>query len=70
MMLYDIDEIDLLLADLEERTNKSISALNHELSSLRVGRANTHVLDGITVDYYGVETPLNQVANVTIPEVA
>lgn len=68
MMVYEIDEIDLLLADLEERTNKSIAALNHEFTSLRVGRANTHVLDGITVDYYGVETPLNQVSNITIPE--
>jgi ribosome recycling factor len=35
---------------------------------MRVGRANVHVLDGITVDYYGVDTPLNQVANITIPE--
>ncbi|HHU42832.1 MAG: ribosome recycling factor [Bacillota bacterium] len=68
MFVYDIEEIDLLFADLEERAKKSISNLKAELQSMRVGRANVHVLDGITVDYYGVDTPLNQVANITIPE--
>lgn len=68
MFVYDIEEIDLLFADLEERAKKSISNLKAELQSMRVGRANVHVLDGITVDYYGVDTSLNQVANITIPE--
>jgi len=52
----------------EEKMNKSIASFESELNTIRAGRANPHVLDKITVDYYGTETPLNQVGNVTIPE--
>lgn len=68
IMNYEIEEIDLILDDLEERTDKSLKSLQHDLAGLRAGRANTHILEGITVDYYGADTPLNQVANITIPE--
>lgn len=67
-MAYMIEEVDLLLEDLGERTDKSIASYNNELLSMRVGRANARILDGITIDYYGVATPINQVANITIPE--
>jgi ribosome recycling factor len=53
---------------MKERTEKSIKSLQHELAALRAGRANPHILEGITVDYYGTPTPLNQVSNITIPE--
>ncbi|MEE1115009.1 MAG: ribosome recycling factor [Eubacterium sp.] len=52
----------------EEKMNKTIANLKSELSTIRAGRANPHVLDRITVDYYGAQTPLQQVANITVPE--
>lgn len=67
-MISEIEEVALLFDDLEERTEKSLSSYQHELGSLRVGRANVNILEGVTIDYYGVATPLNQVANLTIPE--
>ena len=47
---------------------KTIGNLNSELGTIRAGRANPHVLDRIMVDYYGVATSLQQVANITVPE--
>ena len=52
----------------EDRMNKAILALDTEYGTIRVGRANPHVLDKLTVDYYGTPTPINQVGNVTVPE--
>ncbi|MDD4368100.1 MAG: ribosome recycling factor [Oscillospiraceae bacterium] len=52
----------------EERMDKSLEFLQEEMNAVRVGRANPHVLDRITVSYYGALTPLNQVANVQVPE--
>ena len=52
----------------EEKMNKSYDALLNEYTSIRAGRANPHVLDKIKVDYYGAPTPLQQVANVSVPE--
>jgi ribosome recycling factor len=52
----------------EEKMKKTVEVLESEFSTIRVGRANPHVLDRITVDYYGTETPVNQVGNVTVPE--
>jgi ribosome recycling factor len=59
---------DEIIMDAEERMEKSISALKNELSHIRTGKATPALLDGITVDYYGVATPINQVANVSVPE--
>lgn len=67
-MAYDILEVELLFEELEDKTAKSIKSFVGELTNLRAGRANIHILDGITVDYYGTPTPLNQVSNITIPE--
>ena len=47
---------------------KSINSLNSELATIRAGRANPHVLDKLAVDYYGSPTPIQQVANVSVPE--
>ena len=52
----------------EDRMKKTVSVLDEEFSTIRVGRANPHVLDRITVNYYGSEVPINQVGNVTVPE--
>ncbi len=52
----------------EEKMQKSLDSLQKDLSSISAGRANPHVLDKITVDYYGAATPLNQVGNITVPE--
>lgn len=52
----------------EEKMKKSIGSLESDLNTIRAGRANPHVLDRITIDYYGTETPINQVGNVTVPE--
>ena len=52
----------------EEKMSKSVDALNGELATIRAGRANPHLLDKFKVDYYGSPTPLQQVANITVPE--
>lgn len=67
-MAYDIMEVELIFEELDDKTQKSVNQLQTEYNLMRAGRANVHILDCITVDYYGVETPLNQVANITVPE--
>ena len=52
----------------EEKMKKTISVLKEEMGSIRAGRANPMVLDKITVDYYGVQTPINQLSNISVPE--
>ena len=50
------------------KMDKTISVLKSELSSIRAGRANPHLLDKITIEYYGTPTPINQLANIQVPE--
>jgi len=52
----------------EEKMNKALEALKKEFATLRTGRATLGLLDGVTVDYYGTPTVLNQVANLSIPD--
>lgn len=52
----------------EEKMEKSYEVLLDEFGSIRAGRANPHVLDKLKVDYYGTPTPLQQVANISVPE--
>ena len=54
--------------NLEERSKKTIAILKEDLNTVRAGRANPHILDKIKVDYYGTPSPLQQVANVSVPE--
>jgi ribosome recycling factor len=54
--------------NLKARMDKAISDLQHEMASIRTGRASLGLLDHIRVDYYGTPTPLNQVANLHVPE--
>ena len=58
--------INEIQSDADARMSKSIDSLKQELIKVRTGRAHTSLLDSITVDYYGNETPLNQVANISI----
>ncbi|MFC3580686.1 ribosome recycling factor [Sphingomonas hylomeconis] len=55
-------------ADLERRMAGAVEALKHDLSGLRTGRASTSLLDPVTVEVYGAQMPLNQVATVSVPE--
>jgi ribosome recycling factor len=55
---------DEFLADAKERMGKSVESCRHELATVRTGRASPHLLDRITVDYYGTETPLKQLSQV------
>jgi ribosome recycling factor len=59
---------DDILKDLNDRIAKTLDDLRRELSSVRTGRANLHLLDGVRVDYYGTSTPLSQVATLSVPE--
>ena len=52
----------------DDKMTKSVNSLNSELATIRAGRANPHVLDKLAVDYYGSPTPIQQVANVSVPE--
>ena len=61
-------EVKEIIAQHEEKMDKTNESLKRELSSIRTGRASTSLLDRITVDYYGTPTPVKQVANVAAPE--
>ena len=52
----------------EQKMTKTLSGFEEELTTIRAGRANPHILDKLTVDYYGAPTPLQQVANISVPE--
>lgn len=57
-----------ILNDAEQRMKKTINSLQKELATLRAGRATPSILDKVTVEYYGAQTPLNQLANISAPE--
>ncbi len=67
-MSYELMEVQMVFDDLNERVAKTIANLHTEYQSLRAGRANPHILDKVVVPYYGVDTPINQMANITVPE--
>lgn len=52
----------------DEKMQKTMKSLDSDLAAIRAGRANPHILDRLAVDYYGVPTPIQQVANVSVPE--
>jgi ribosome recycling factor len=61
-MIKDIEK------NMQEKMEKTLSVLKHELSTLKAGRANPSLLDRISAEYYGTVTPLNQLANIAAPE--
>ena len=60
--------IDEIIADTEERMQKSVASLEDAFKKIRTGRAHPSILDSIMVSYYGSDTPLNQLANVNVEE--
>jgi ribosome recycling factor len=62
------ETIDQLKAESKARMKKTIEDLGREIASIRTGRASLSILDSVRVDYYGTPSPLNQVANLSIPE--
>ncbi|MBR3244055.1 MAG: ribosome recycling factor [Parasporobacterium sp.] len=56
------------VAKYEEKMGKTLDSLERDFVGIRAGRANPHILDKITVDYYGTPTPLQQVGNISVPE--
>ena len=60
--------MDKRLDEFKDKMQKSYESLLKDYSSIRAGRANPHILDKLTVDYYGAPTPIQQVANVSVPE--
>ena len=56
------------MSDIRENMDKAIDSLKHNFAKVRTGRANANVLSDITVDYYGVATPITQVAAIKVPE--
>jgi len=59
---------EAVFAELKDNMNKILESLEKAFSKVRTGRASLSLLDGIKVDYYGVPTPLNQVASLSVPE--
>jgi Ribosome recycling factor len=57
-----------ILKEAQERMKKAEAALQRELGNIRAGRANASLLNRISADYYGAQTPLNQMAAITVPE--
>ncbi len=62
------ESIELLLEESKEHMEKSLEHLSHELNAIRAGRATPNLLSNVRVDYYGTQTPLQQMANVSAPQ--
>ena len=60
--------IDEIIKETEDRMNKSLHVFDSELSKIRTGRASTSLVEHISVDYYGTQTPINQLATISTPE--
>jgi ribosome recycling factor len=63
-----MEMINELLADAGERMDKTVESTRHEFATVRTGRASPHLLDRVEVEYYGVRTPLRQLAQISAPE--
>ena len=59
---------ETILLEAEEKMEHTILALHKEFATVRSGRANPKMLDRVTIDYYGVDSPINQVAGISVPE--
>ena len=59
---------DMILMEAEEKMEQRVKDLSHELAKIRTGRANPRMFDEVYVDYYGVQTPISQVGNISVPE--
>jgi len=62
------EDVGSVIAAARDSMDKSLKSLRHDLLRVRTGRANPQLLEGLHVDYYGTATPLNQLANLTVPD--
>ncbi|MCQ2399051.1 MAG: ribosome recycling factor [Clostridia bacterium] len=67
-MNIENEQYDIVMMDMLEKTEKTVSVLKENYASVRAGRANPHILDKVVVDYYGTPTPLNQVGNIAVAD--
>jgi len=67
-MNFEIEKAELLFDEFKAKSDKALEFVKSEYSVLRAGRANAKLLDKITADYYGTQTPLTQMANISSPE--
>src|SRR5436190_13779212 len=63
-----MDTVKEIEASAKQRMEKALSDLQHAMATIRTGRASVHLLDNVRIDYYGTPTPLNQLANLHVPE--
>ena len=59
---------DAFYSDFEEELERTLAAMRRELGRVRTGRASAALFEGVTVEYYGTQTPLNQIATIAVPE--
>ena len=59
---------DKLLSESESKMKKAVEALKRNLATIRTGRASPGLIEGLMVDYFGTSMPLNQLANISVPE--
>ncbi|MEE3928261.1 ribosome recycling factor [Mycoplasmopsis ciconiae] len=61
-------ELDIYILELQDQSEKAINHFKFELSKISTGRANPQIIKGVRVDYYGISTPLEELANISVPE--
>ena len=66
--MIDNEQVEEIILTLDDKLSKTISVLKEEFAAVRAGWANPHILDKVTVDYYGAATPVNQTANISVQE--
>ncbi len=62
------EQVEMILMECMDKTDKTISVLKGDYAVIRAGRANPHILDRVLVDYYGTPTPINQVGNLSVQD--
>lgn len=66
-ILFVSEEVEEIQMDAEDRMAKSVDSVKQNLNTIRTGRASSNMLDRVMVDYYGVATPINQMASISVP---
>lgn len=67
-MDYSNENVDRTMLGLEDELNKKVIFVTNEFAAIRAGRVDIHILDRVTMDYYGTETPITKMANVSTPD--
>ena len=67
-MAIENEQFEMIMMEVMEKTEKTVSVLHGEYLTIRAGRANPHIIDKVLVDYYGTPTPINQVGNISVQE--